>query len=126
MKRLSLCFAILLVIFISCFAGFLTVTRCGQQFDQALQQLESQVYSLSLQQLSDRSAQLFTNWQTAEKAMVRFVRHNSLDEVTGSMARLEKLALYGDLASFSAELDRIRTLLRHVCEGETPSFRNIF
>lgn len=126
MKRLSLCFAILLVIFINCFAGFLTVTRCGQQFDQALQQLESQVYSLSLQQLSDRSAQLFSSWQTAEKAMVRFVRHNSLDEVTGSMARLEKLALYGDLASFSAELDRIRTLLRHVCEGETPSFRNIF
>ena len=40
MKRLFLCGTILLLILISCFAGFLTVTRCGEEFDRQLSQLQ--------------------------------------------------------------------------------------
>jgi len=126
MKRLFLCGTILLLILISCFAGFLTVTRCGEEFDRQLSQLQQEAYTLSFQQLADRSAQVALRWESAEQAMVRYLRRNCLDEVTGSMAKLEKLAQYGDLSQFCAEVDRIRTLLTHVCDGEIPSWRNIF
>lgn len=126
MKRLFLCGTILLLILISCFAGFLTVTRCGEEFDRQLSQLQEEAYTLSFQQLADRSAQVDLRWGSAEQAMVRYLRRNCLDEVTGSMAKLEKLAQYGDLSQFCAEVDRIRTLLAHVCDGEIPSWRNIF
>ncbi|MBQ1238068.1 MAG: DUF4363 family protein [Oscillospiraceae bacterium] len=126
MKRLFLCGTILLLILISCFAGFLTVTRCSEEFDRQLSQLQEEAYTLSFQQLADRSAQVALRWESAEQAMVRYLRRNCLDEVTGSMAKLEKLAQYGDLSQFCAEVDRIRTLLAHVCDGEIPSWRNIF
>jgi len=126
MKRLFLCGTILLLILISCFAGFLTVTRCGEEFDRQLSQLQQEAYTLSFQQLADRSAQVALRWESAEQAMVRYLRRNCLDEVTGSMAKLEKLAQYGDLSQFCSEVDRIRTLLAHVCDGEIPSWRNIF
>ncbi|MBQ3241953.1 MAG: DUF4363 family protein [Oscillospiraceae bacterium] len=126
MKRLFLCGTILLLILISCFAGFLTVTRCSEEFDRQLSQLQEEAYTLSFQQLADRSAQVDLRWESAEQAMVRYLRRNCLDEVTGSMAKLEKLAQYGDLSQFCAEVDRIRTLLAHVCDGEIPSWRNIF
>ena len=92
MKRLFLCGTILLLILISCFAGFLTVTRCGEEFDRQLSQLQEEAYTLSFQQLADRSAQVALRWESAEQAMVRYLRRNCLDEVTGSMAKLEKLA----------------------------------
>ena len=126
MKRIFLCGTILLLILISCFAGFLTVTRCSEEFDRQLSQLQEEAYTLSFQQLADRSAQVALRWESAEQAMVRYLRRNCLDEVTGSMAKLEKLAQYGDLSQFCAEVDRIRTLLAHVCDGEIPSWRNIF
>ena len=126
MKRLFLCGTILLLILISSFAGFLTVTLCGEEFDRQLSQLQEEAYTLSFQQLADRSAQVALRWESAEQAMVRYLRRNCLDEVTGSMAKLEKLAQYGDLSQFCAEVDRIRTLLAHVCDGEIPSWRNIF
>ena len=114
MKRVALCTAILLVIILLCTASLVTVSRYQRDFTKAIQDLEQAVYQETFEALSVRAASVCRDWMDAEHVLIRFVRHTELDEVTGAMTRLEKLAKYGDLSEFSAELNRI------------PYLRNIF
>ena len=95
-------------------------------FTKAIQDLEQAVYQETFEALSVRAASVCRDWMDAEHVLIRFVRHTELDEVTGAMTRLEKLAKYGDLSEFSAELNRIKNLLHHIYDSEIPYLRNIF
>lgn len=126
MKRVALCTAILLVIILLCTASLVTVSRYQRDFTKAIQDLEQAVYQETFEALSFRAASVCRDWMDAEHVLIRFVRHTELDEVTGAMTRLEKLAKYGDLSEFSAELNRIKNLLHHIYDSEIPYLRNIF
>lgn len=126
MKRVALCTAILLVIILLCTASLVTVSRYQRDFTKAIQDLEQAVYQETFEVLSVRAASVCRDWMDAEHVLIRFVRHTELDEVTGAMTRLEKLAKYGDLSEFSAELNRIKNLLHHIYDSEIPYLRNIF
>ena len=126
MKRVALCTAILLVIILLCTASLVTVSRYQRDFTKAIQDLEQAVYQETFEVLSVRAASDCRDWMDAEHVLIRFVRHTELDEVTGAMTRLEKLAKYGDLSEFSAELNRIKNLLHHIYDSEIPYLRNIF
>lgn len=126
MKRVTLCVAILLVIFLLCTVSLVTVSRYQHDFTQRIQDLERAVYQETFESLSSQASGICRQWMEAEHVLIRFVRHTELDEVTGAMTRLEMLAKYGDLSEFTAELNRIKNLLHHIYDSEIPYLRNIF
>lgn len=126
MKRVALCVAILIVIVLLCTASLVTVAGYQKTFVAKLEDLETAMYQVSFEELATRSASVCRAWMDAEETLIRFVRHTELDTITGAVTRLEKLAKFGDLSEFSAELDRIKTLIHHVYDSEVPYLRNIF
>ncbi len=125
MKRVFLAVTILLLIIILCVVSVSTVSLYRHDFTSRIQKLEESIYSQNFEELAQHAASVSRAWEHAEHVLIRFVRHIELDEITAAMTRLEKLAKYGDLAEFSAELNRIKTLLNHIYDSEFPHLRNL-
>ena len=77
------------------------------------------------QDLGYRALALTELWEDREHAMMAFIRHGELDEVTLSLAKLPAYLRHEDLAAFSAEADTVRRILWHIWESERFSLVNI-
>ncbi len=73
----------------------------------------------------ERALALTELWEDREHAMMAFIRHGELDEVTLSLAKLPAYLRHEDLAAFSAEADTVRRILWHIWESERFSLVNI-
>ncbi len=71
------------------------------------------------------AAILAADWIERHHTLCRIVRHTQLDQVTLAVARLEKLALHGEIGELTAEIDRCRILLNDIYDSELPLLRNI-
>lgn len=126
MKRVVLCLGIIAVIVALSIFSLYSVKQYEDFFQEKIAELEEMTPQEDYDALAKKSAELYESWVQAEHVLIRFVRHTELDEVTGGIGRLEMLARFGDLSEFSAELYRIKTLLHHIADSETPYLRNIF
>ncbi|MEG1778769.1 MAG: DUF4363 family protein [Oscillospiraceae bacterium] len=59
-------------------------------------------------------------WDEKEKTLVKFMRHEPLDRITGMSARISSLAEYGDKSELMAVLDELIDSTHHLLEEETP------
>ena len=65
-------------------------------------------------------------WEDHESMMMRYIHHDELDSITGTVARLKALAKYQSYPELAAEIDRLRHLVRHIYESEQPTLVSIF
>ncbi len=74
---------------------------------------------------AESARQLTEKWVELHHTLCRYVRHTQLDQVTLAMARLEPLALHGEIGELTAELNRCKILLDDIWDSERPLIRNI-
>ena len=73
-----------------------------------------------------KSILLNRRWLEIEGTLVRYIRHNQIDDITGVMARIVYLAQYDDQSELTAELHRAKVMIQEVWYSETPRLKNIF
>lgn len=64
-------------------------------------------------------------WEKDEIVIMHYIHHDELDEITGTVARLQALARYNAVPEFAAEVDRLRHLVLHIYESQLPNLVNI-
>ncbi|HNW04836.1 MAG TPA: DUF4363 family protein [Oscillospiraceae bacterium] len=90
-----------------------------------MEELSAMAEEGDLQRTAEAAALLADDWIERHHTLCRIVRHTQLDQVTLAVARLEKLAEYGEIGELSAEIDRCRILLSDIYDSELPLLRNI-
>lgn len=126
MKRLLIVVGMVIIILGVGFLSLFQLSRITLRMENELDGLAELVGSRSAEELQSRTADFQLLWENEEKVMMRFIHHDELDTITGTVARLKALAQYEDYPELAAEIDRLRHLVRHIYESETPTFHSIF
>lgn len=90
-----------------------------------IKDIEASVESKNYNESYELANKLKEYWNSREEILVYFVRHHELDELTSAASRLSHLIKHGDVAEFSAECEKILTLINHIMESEIPYLKNI-
>lgn len=126
MKRFIIA-AVLVVTIIG--VGFVSIFQLARMTDLMSAELDSllvSVYAKEQAQVLEKADKFQKLWEEEERSMMRYIHHDELDAITGTVARLEALAQYEEYPELAAEIDRLRHLVRHIYESEMPSFSSIF
>lgn len=126
MKRLIIVVCMVILILGVGFLSLFQLNRITSRLETELDGLAELVESQSGAELRARTESFQSLWENEEKVMMRYIHHDELDTITGTVARLGALARYEDYPELAAEIDRLRHLVRHIYESETPSLHSIF
>lgn len=72
------------------------------------------------------SLQFEKKWDTIEPFIIMLIRHNSVDEVTRHISRLNAYCENNCKADALAEAQLIKVILRHMSDDEKPKLHNFF
>lgn len=126
MKRFLIVVAMVLLILGVGFLSWFQLGRITERMETELNTLATLVEQRSAVELQDRAEAFQELWEEEERMMMRYIHHDELDTITGTVARLRALARYEDYPELAAEIDRLRHLIRHIYESETPTWYSIF
>lgn len=126
MKRFLIVMALLALILGVGVTSLVQLARITDRMEAELAQLADMVDAQDEAQLTKRAEAFQDLWEKEERVMMRFIHHDELDTITGTVARLGALARYKDYPELAAEIDRLRHLVRHIYESELPSFHSVF
>lgn len=126
MKRFFLSIIICMIIIAACVFGLFRIIKVTDQLTASLNQIAAAVEQQNTDQIIDLVGDFQQDWEKNEKTLMQFIHHDELDTATGIVARLKALARYQDYPELSAEIDRLRHLIRHICESQMPIYKNIF
>ena len=126
MKRIYICIvAILAIIAISSFS----LWRVHQVKEETVTRLEEIQHALDQQDISqalEKTQELASYWQEAQNALIRYIRHVPVDDISNRVMGLPALCAHGEYGELQAEMDRITHLLEHIWYSELPVPRNLF
>ena len=103
-------------------AGCFSLFRLKNIVDQ----METELSSLSELVEQKQGQDLQQKIQDEERVMMRYIHHDELDTITGTVARLFPLAEYENHAELAAEISRLRHLIKHIYESELPTLQSVF
>lgn len=126
MKRLIIVVSMVAVILALGFWSVFQLDRITNRMELELDGLAQMVEDEDRESLLEKTAAFQELWEHEEKHMMRYIHHDELDTITGTVARLNALARYDDYGELAAEIDRLRHVIRHIYESEMPSLHSIF
>ena len=126
MKRFFLSIVICAAIVAACIFSLFRITKVTDELTASLNQIASAVEQQNTDQVIDLVGNFQKDWEQNEKTLMQYIHHDELDTATGIVARLKALARYQDYPELSAEIDRLKHLIRHICESQMPIYKNIF
>lgn len=126
MKRVWLVSALVAVILILGILSLSHLNKVTKEMEVRLDQLADSVERQDKNFLEKQASDFEAFWEDKEHEVMRYIHHDELDTITGTVARLSALAKYEDYSELAAEIDRLRHLVRHIYESELPSFQSIF
>lgn len=126
MKRVLVSICLVLFILGTSFVSLLHLKRVTDEMNGMLDTLSAAVRQQDHAQVIELSNSFEETWETHEKLLLRYVHHEALDPITGSVARLSALGEYGKYPELACEIEHIQKLINHVYESEYPNFQNIF
>lgn len=126
MKRLITCIVIFLGIIGICTWGTLSLRHHSHSLTQTLQAAHDAASEDRMEEALRLTEDFLSDWEEAEQLFIYILRHEQMDEVTFSSARLLPFLRQGDSAEFCAEVSEIIRALEHLWETEKPSLENFF
>ncbi|MDD2955919.1 MAG: DUF4363 family protein [Oscillospiraceae bacterium] len=126
MKRVYIALGLLAAIIALSACSLSTYISVQKEVTAQMDHLDSLIEREDYETLAEEAKAVSEGWNEKEHLLIRFIRHQELDEVTSTMTRLPMLAKYLDLGELSAEINHIRVLLHHILDSEIPYPRNVF
>lgn len=125
MKRFWLSLVITGLILAVCVFALVKIVTVSDQMLDSLEQISTAIEQNETDQIIDLAGEFQTEWENNERILIKYIHHDELDSITGTVARLKALAQYRDYSELSAEVAKLKHLVRHVCESQMPVFKNI-
>ena len=125
MKRFWLSLVITGLILAVCVFALVKIVTVSDQMLDSLEQISTAIEQNKTDQILDLAGEFQTEWENNERILIKYIHHDELDSITGTVARLKALAQYRDYSELSAEVAKLKHLVRHVCESQMPVFKNI-
>ena len=126
MSRVFIALGLLAAIVTLSICSLLTFIGIKEDVTLQMDELDTLIEAEDYEALTQECFRVSEEWQEKEHTLIRFIRHQELDEVTGTMTRLPMLAKYRDIGELAAEVNHIRILLHHILDSEIPYPRNVF
>ncbi len=126
MKRFRFSIIITVLILVVCSFALVKIVKVSDELTDTLNQISTAIEQNKTDQILDLVGKFETDWEENEKTLMQYIHHDELDTITGIAARLTALARYQDYSELSAEIDRLKHLIKHVCESQMPTYKNIF
>lgn len=126
MKRVWIVCGILVAILALSCASLYHLVQATDDMSASLDQLAQAVEGYDDAQIERLTQEFQSKWEEHETLMMRYIHHDELDGITGSVARLGALARHRGYTELAAEVDRLRHLVRHIRDSEMPTLVNIF
>ncbi len=108
-----------------CFSLF-RLKNIVDQMETELSSLSELVEQKQGQDLQQKIQDVQRLWEDEEQVTMRYIHHDELDTITGTVARLFPLAEYENHAELAAEISRLRHLIKHIYESELPTLQSVF
>ncbi|MEG1869664.1 MAG: DUF4363 family protein [Oscillospiraceae bacterium] len=125
MKRLWIAASAVLVIIVLSLLSLNYTYNVTNELANQLGQIKVSVKQENTAQTIYLCNEYKASWDEKEKTLVKFMRHNPLDKITGMSARLSSLAEYADKSELMAVLDELIDSTHHLLEEETPRLDSI-
>lgn len=125
MKRVIVAVTLIVLILAGSIWGLILLKGYATDISQQIDAVLEAVQSGDRNDYVAKAILLNRHWHEMEGTLVRYIRHNQIDDITGVMARIVYLAQYDDLSELAAELHRAKVLMQEVWYSETPRLKNI-
>lgn len=125
MKRIFIALGLLAFNIIFCGYSLFKVTQIHTQMTMHLDEIVQAAEEENDLLLEHHIEDLQTYWISAEDTLLHFVRHNSVDIISGHMAQLEPLAQYKNYGELLREVSVIRWQIQHTWQSEWPTLDNL-
>lgn len=126
MNRILIAVGLLAAIVALSFCSLFTFIGIQRDVTAQMDDLNALIDREDYDALTEAAWKVSNEWSEKEHTLIRFIRHQELDEVTSTMTRLPMLAQYRDIGELAAEINHIRVLLHHILDSEIPYPRNVF
>ncbi len=123
-------FIIAIIIFLLVVAGsvgsVLYVCETEKKLQTHLDSIIDAVYHDDMQLAEELSLDFVEKWDLAEPFFITLIRHHNVDEITKYSSRLTTYCKYDHKAEAVAEVNMIKTILKHMSDDEKPKLHNLF
>ena len=126
MSRFIISIVIFTVIIAGSIGSVLYVSATEEKLQTNLDSIINAIYNDDMQLAEKLSEDFVKNWDSAEPFFITLIRHHSVDEITKYSSRLTSYCKYGTKSDVLAEINMIKTILKHMRDDEKPELHNIF
>lgn len=123
-------FIIAIIIFVSIIFGsiasVLYVCSTEEKLQIYLDDIIEAVHADNMQLAEDLSRNFVEKWEQTEPFFITLIRHHNVDEITKYSARLTTYCRYNQKSEAVAEINMIKTILKHMSDDEKPRLHNLF
>jgi hypothetical protein len=125
MKKLKLAISILILIPILIFSSHYYLRHATTSMSQILSKSETLVEQGKKKEAAKQVASFQSEWNKNKAIMSVFIRHDELDTVNLSAAKLEPYLDDNSTSDFCAESETLKFQLHHIWETEKFSIDNV-
>ncbi len=126
MSRFIIAIVIFTVIIAGSIGSVLYVCKTEEKLQTHLDSIIEAVSMNDMQLAEDLSQDFVEKWDKAEPFFITLIRHHNVDEITKYSARLTTYCKYSHKSEAVAEVNMIKTILKHMSDDEKPKLHNLF
>ena len=126
MSRLITAIIIFSLIIAGSGASVCYVSHPEKQLQSQLDEIVNAVSNDDIKLAEKLSEDLVRKWDKTETIFIMLIRHHSVDEITKYVSRLTSYCKYENRSDLLADVNMIKTILRHMSEDEKPTLHNFF
>ena len=126
MSRLVTAIIVFSLIIVGSTASVIYVSHTEKQLQTHLDEIVEAVSNDDMKLAEKLSEDFVKEWEDTEPLFIMLIRHHSVDEITKYTSRLTSHCKYGKNGDLLAEVNMIKTILKHMSDDEKPSLHNFF
>lgn len=125
MKRFYICLAVMAGIVAVCIYSMHRVTQMKERIEVYASAVFAAVEKEDPEETLARVRELAEYWNEEHRTLVRYVRHNQVDEISQAVFKMEAMARYSAFQELSAELSYVLWQAEHIWDSERATLGNI-
>lgn len=126
MRRVVFSAFIFLLMLIFCIQTLMSIEKVYVELTNQIEEIEYSIKEEKYEQAAEKANIFHKTWHNHEETLVLIIRHQPLDNITVSTAKMISFVENGENAQALAELNSMKTVLYHLFEAEIPYVYNIF
>lgn len=126
MKRIWIAFAVLTLILGLCVTEIFIVDNISNKLYDELNFAQEAINEENMETAKSINDRLENYWGNHYEALAMFIPHHRLESIDESFAVIEKNLENDESSDYLAESSRLKVLIKHLNDVETPTINNIF